>query len=146
MKAQHMSITFQIIFGSLMLILCSFVHISLLVLTVKLIRWLDHKATKPDEDVHWGGILMVAFTMVVIAHAFQVWLWAATFVGLGALSNLSEAVYFSLVTYTTLGYGDVTVADGFKTFAAMAAATGLLNFGLSTAFLVGLLGKILPDD
>lgn len=89
---------------------------------------------------------MVAFFIVVMGHAFQVWLWAMAFTVLGTLPNIDDAIYFSLVTYTTLGYGDVTVANGFRTFAVIAAVTGLLNFGLSTAFLVGLLGKTLSDD
>ena len=67
---------------------------------------------------------------------------------MGALPNLSDALYFSIVTYTTLGYGDIIVGQEFRIFAAMAALTGLLNLGLSTAFLVGLFGRILKglDD
>lgn len=89
---------------------------------------------------------MVTFSLVVVGHAFQVWVWAIAFAVSGALPNMGEAIYFSLVTYTTLGYGDVTVSDGYRTFAAIGAVTGLLNFGLSTAFLVGLLGKLLSED
>ena len=55
-------------------------------------------------------------------------------------------VELGLVTYTTVGYGDVIVGPDYRLFAAMAAVTGLLNFGLSTAFLVGLFGRLLPDD
>lgn len=129
-----------------MLGICSYLHISLLVLTAKILKRLGRRFSDMQKDVQWGGMLMVAFSLVVMGHAFQVWLWAVAFTVLGALPNIGEATYFSLVTYTTLGYGDVTVAEGFKTFAAIAAVTGLLNFGLSTAFLVGLLGKTLSDD
>lgn len=84
-----------------------------------------------------------AFAAVVLAHTVQVWAWAATFIALGALTGFADALYFSLVTYTTLGYGDVTVGQDFRLFAAMAAVTGVLSFGLSSAFLVGLLARIL---
>lgn len=141
-----MSLTLQIIFGAVLLGVCSYLHISLLVFTAKILKWLGKKYSDVQKDVEWGGMLMVAFSMVVMGHAFQIWLWAMSFTILGALPNIGEATYFALVTYTTLGYGDVTVADGFRTFAAIAAVTGLLNFGLSTAFLVGLLGKTLSDD
>ena len=63
----------------------------------------------------------------------------------GTLPDLADAIYFSLVTYTTLGYGDIVVGSGFRVFAAMAAVTGLLNFGISTAFLVGLIGRLMAD-
>ena len=76
----------------------------------------------------------------------QIWIWATSLVALGALPDIGEAIYFALVTYTTLGYGDVTVGDAFRVFAAMASETGLLSFGLSTALLVKLVGKLLDDD
>ena len=71
-----------------------------------------------------------------MGHTIQVWLWAVAFVWGGALPTLSDAVYFSIVTYTTLGYGDITIGPESRIFGAMSAVTGLLNFGLSTAFLV----------
>ena len=82
--------------------------------------------------------------MVLFAHTIQVWIWAGAFMALKVLPNISDAIYFSLVTYTTVGYGDVTVGGGFRIFGAMAAVTGLLNFGLSTAFLVGLFDRMMP--
>jgi hypothetical protein len=58
---------------------------------------------------------------------------------------MGEAIYFALSTYTTLGYGDVILGREHRTFAAMAAVTGLLNIGLSTAFLVGMFSKMLQN-
>lgn len=141
-----MSLTFQIFIGSSLLGICSLVHILVLILTAKLLRLFDKSHIELIKGSHWGVMLSFAFAMVVISHSIQIWIWALTFVGLGALPNIDESIYFALVTYTTLGYGDVTVSDGFRTFAAMAAVTGLLNFGLSTAFLVGMLSRALPDD
>ena len=63
---------------------------------------------------------------------------------MGALSDPGEAICFSPVTYTTLGYGDIVVGSGFRIFAAMEAVTGL-NFGISTALLVGLYGRLTRD-
>lgn len=78
-------------------------------------------------------------------RSVQVWIWAIVFVMAGTLPDLAEAIYFSLVTYTTLGYGDVVVGSGVRIFGAMAAVTGLLNFGFSTAFLVGLFARLMRD-
>jgi len=64
----------------------------------------------------------------------------------GALPDWNTAVYFSLVTYTTLGYGDVVLGPGLRIFAAFSAVTGLLGFGISTAFLVGAIGKVFVVD
>jgi voltage-gated potassium channel Kch len=89
--------------------------------------------------------ILGTFGLLVLSHTVQVWIWAIVLIWLEALPNLFEAIYFSLVTYTTLGYGDVVLSDNHKIFGAMASVTGLLNFGVSTAFLVAILGKILPN-
>ena len=65
-----------------------------------------------------------------------VWVWALAFDAMGLFQNLEEAVYFSLVTYTTLGFGDVLLPLKWRLLAGMAAANGLLNMGLLVAVLV----------
>lgn len=87
----------------------------------------------------------MAFVAIAFSHLIQVCIWAASFMVLTALPNLGDAVYFSIVTYTTVGYGDVTVARDFRNFAAMASVTGLLIFGLSTAFLVAMFTRMLDE-
>ncbi len=141
-----MSLLFQIILGSLVLGLCSFIHIGLLVGTVRQMRVLGSALKRLSHGTRWGVLIAMALSALVLAHTIQIWIWAVSFLALEALPNLADALYFSLVTYTTLGYGDITVNDGFRVYAAMAAVTGLLNFGLSTAFLVGLFAKLLPSD
>lgn len=140
-----MTTTMQIALGSVLLGLCSLLQIFVLIsLTRFLRRHADHLG-ELSARLRWTALLILSFGTVVSAHTIQVWLWAFSFVWLGALSTLSEAIYFSLVTYTTVGYGDVTVGAGYRVFGAMASVTGLLNFGLSTAFLVGLFTKMLEE-
>ena len=65
---------------------------------------------------------------------------------MGVLPDIGEAIYFALVTYTTLGYGDVTLPTGYRIFGAFGSVTGLLAFGLSTALLVGLFGRLMQRE
>jgi hypothetical protein len=65
-----------------------------------------------------------------------IWVWAGAFYALGVFATLEEAVYFAMVTFTTLGFGDVLLPMEWRLLAGMAAANGLLNFGLLTALLV----------
>ncbi len=141
-----MTLAMQLITASILLMVCSGIHLGLLVVAAGVLRWAGSYFPIPHRGNHWGMLTAIAFTTVIFAHTIQVWLWAVSFMVLGALTQFTDALYFALVTYTTLGYGDVTVSEGFRLFAAMAAVTGLLNFGLSTAFLVGLMTKILPTD
>ena len=137
--------TLQILWGSIVLTICSIVHLALIVVWVGILK--RHALHKADTSSVLNLVFPVCgtFALLVFSHTIQVWVWAAFLLTLSALPNMFDAIYFSLVTYTTLGYGDVTLASDFKIFGAMAAVTGLLNFGLSTAFLVAVISKALPN-
>ena len=68
-------------------------------------------------------------------HLAQVALWAGFLVLLGALRTYDDAFYFSLVTFATLGYGDIVLAPGYRIFGALAALCGSLMLGWSTALI-----------
>ncbi|MFQ6548166.1 ion channel [Aestuariibius sp. 2305UL40-4] len=91
-----------------------------------------------------GGILLFGIIVIVIAHTIQIWIWAGSFLLVDAFGDFPTSFYFSTVTYTTLGYGDVVLQPEVRVFATFAAIAGLLTFGISTAFLISLLVRTLP--
>lgn len=134
----------QIARGTVFLTLCSAIHLGLIVLTLP---WLTKTATtlRDEFHIHRAGFLVCcAFAVIVLGHTAQVWVWAGAFVWYGAIVDIETAVYFSLTTYTTLGYGDIILGEDMRIFAAFASVCGLLTFGVSTAFLVGVLQRALP--
>jgi len=72
---------------------------------------------------------------LLFGHLAQVALWAGFLVWLGALQSYDDAFYFSLVTFATLGYGDIVVAPGYRIFGALGATCGSLMLGWSTALI-----------
>jgi hypothetical protein len=56
--------------------------------------------------------------------------------GSGVFPTLEEAVYFSMVSFTTVGYGDVVVDKGWRILSGFVAINGLLAFGIFTAVLI----------
>lgn len=90
------------------------------------------------------ALLVVGVVVIVVAHTLQIWLWAAVVAYLDAVGTFEASFYFALVTYTTLGYGDVVLGEGLRVFGAFASITGLLTFGLSTAFLIGIVARLMP--
>lgn len=135
----------QIFMGSLGLGVSSLIHITVLLGAISLLRTI-HASVDATHLLKPALLMVTALAAVVFGHTVQVWMWAGAFLAVGALPTLADAIYFSLVTYTTVGYGDVTVGPETRIFAAMAAVTGVLNFGLSTAFLVRLVAKLWPTD
>ena len=63
-----------------------------------------------------------------------------------ALPTLDDAVYFSLVTFTTLGYGDITLDEKWRVLAAFEAANGIIMFGWTTAIIVAFAHRVFFDQ
>jgi len=76
-----------------------------------------------------AGVVVALFLAALVESA----IWAATYLHLGALQSFEESLYFSIVTYTTLGYGDITLNETWRILSAFEAANGTIMFGWSTA-------------
>lgn len=139
-----MGMGLQIVLGTGLLFLCALVQIWLVSLVGP--RLMRH-AARPElqaSRLKLFVLICAAFGAMVVAHTIQVWIWAASFRRLGAFETLNEAFYFAVVSYTTLGYGDITLGEGMRIFGSFAAITGLLTFGVSTAFLLAVLTRLRP--
>ena len=135
----------QMIWGTVMLGACLLLHIGFLLADIKLLKWLNGKLWASGQLFSSIVLLGAALAVIVLSHSTQIWLWAITFIAFGAFSEPGSAVYFTLVTYTTLGYGDIVLSEDIRLYGALASVTGLLSIGLSTAFLVAVFGKLLPN-
>ena len=91
---------------------------------------------KPPRIAKMVLTLIIVVLIIMIGVTISTWVWAATFLALGALETLKEAVYFATVCFTTLGFGDITLSPKWRILSSLTAANGLIIFGLSTAFLM----------
>ena len=87
------------------------------------------------------------WTMVLILlHALEVLVWALAYhVGLpgGPPHTFEEAAYFSIVTFTTLGFGDVTLRQpAWRILSGLEALNGMLLVGWSTALLFAVIQRV----
>ncbi|MCE8546305.1 two pore domain potassium channel family protein [Ruegeria pomeroyi] len=137
-----MTLLQQIMWGSLYLGLCFVVEVLLLVWCTLLLVRLAVRLRHLSQAMRTAAVMSVSLVFIVMAHTLQVWLWAGVWIWSDVLADWNEALYFSLVTYTTLGYGDIVLGPGLRIFAAFAAVAGLLTFGLSTAYLVALMTRV----
>jgi voltage-gated potassium channel Kch len=80
---------------------------------------------------HAGLVLMLFLVSLLEAG-----IWAAVYLHVGMIDSFERAMYFSVVTYTTLGYGDVTLPEHWRLLGASQAAAGIIIFGWSTAIIV----------
>ena len=90
--------------------------------------------------------LVVIFSSTTLAllalHAIYIWMWALCYMLLGEFSSLERALYFSSVTYSTLGYGDITLSKNWQLLSGFEAVNGLILFGTSSAYLFAVFGML----
>lgn len=101
----------------------------------EIIEWMEPWLRRPPHLIKPVLVVMMVIVSAMAMLALGVWLWAFVLERSAAFSSLEEAVYFSLVAYTTLGLGDVVVPKQFRIIGGMIGANGFLMFGLLTATL-----------
>lgn len=87
------------------------------------------------------GLIIIAVLYILLVQTLLVWIWAIVFMLIGAFQAWEPALYFSLVTFTTVGYGDVTLSPDWRLLSGLTAANGFISFGWSTAYMVELVRK-----
>ena len=81
-----------------------------------------------------SGLTAWQFVAVIV----EGFIWALLYLYnplITSLPDLETAVYFSMVTFTTLGYGDVVLTGSWRMLASLQSANGTIIFGWSTALI-----------
>lgn len=109
-----------------------------------LIHWLARvrRVLESASTPRRVALLLRLFLGIVLLHLIQVGLWAVVFWRAHELPNLETALYFSLATYTTIGFGDVVVGPGWRVLAGIEGLTGILLVGWSTAFVFTVVNRM----
>jgi hypothetical protein len=126
----------------------------LIVLTVVIhvlgLGLLNVKATqifaRPNARHHpFSVFVLVMGTMTLLAtalHGAEAAIWAVSYQLLGARTDYKSAMLYSMGAMTTFGHAGVYLEDRWKLMGAIEALTGWLVFGLTTAFLFGMIQKV----
>jgi len=69
---------------------------------------------------------------LILVHLIEISVWGLFYFWQGCLPDAETAFYFSGVTYTTVGYGDLVLQKPWRLLAPVEALTGILMCGLST--------------
>jgi voltage-gated potassium channel Kch len=82
---------------------------------------------------------------IVVLHLLEIVAWALFYRLRSAMPDLPSALYFSAVTYTTTGYGDLVLPAQWRLVGAVEALTGILMCGWSTGFFVAAVGRTFSE-
>ena len=140
-----MALHTQLFWGSVFLTLCAILHVIAIAMLTDYLSRLGQSLSHRGRFVRVSVVVGAAFGMITVSHTVQVWIWAKAFLLMGVIEDLNTSLYFALVTYSTVGYGDVTLGPGSRIFGTFAGVSGVLTLGVSTAILVALMGRLLAN-
>ena len=89
--------------------------------------------------------LLTVFALIFV-HFIEIWLFAFFYDYVRALPDFREALYFSTISYATIGYSDEAIAEQWRMVAALEGVLGVILLGWSTAFFVRVLNRLEGDD
>lgn len=99
---------------------------------LRLHRW----SVMPPHGAKLMAILSIALLWTLGMMTIAVWIWAIALYVIGIFVQFEASVYFALVAFTTLGFGDLLLPQDWRLLGGICAANGLLMIGLLTAILV----------
>lgn len=126
----------QLALGSVLIastaLVAAFSWLGLELILIRTHQW----AARPPHFIKLAFALLLALLWSILMVTVSVWIWAIAFWILEIFQDFESAMYFSLVAFTTLGFGDILLPVEWRLLGGLAAANGLLIFGLLTAMLV----------
>jgi hypothetical protein len=81
---------------------------------------------------------------IILMHLVEIAVWAFFYTWKQGMPDLQSALYFSAVTYTTTGYGDLVLPKEWRLVGGVEALTGILMCGWSAAFFIAVVGRMNP--
>jgi len=113
--------------------------------------FINERVIRAKRFVAGQGSLLLGLSIVlgaatlgaIILHAIEAAIWAGVYQALGALPDSKSALLYSLSAMTTYGHEHFDLANHWQLMGALEALNGMILFGLTTAFLYGMIRELL---
>jgi hypothetical protein len=105
-------------------------------------RLLSKIAERRHPTLVFAVVMGTSTLLATSLHALEAAIWAASYRFLGALPDFKSAMLYSLNAITTYGHEHLSLAPSWQLMGAIEALNGSLLFGLTTAFLFGMIQKV----
>jgi voltage-gated potassium channel Kch len=121
---------------------CLVVHMAGILLMAE---WLLSRREDLDRTAsrrHFALLMVMLFAGIMFLHLIQTSLWAVFYYGQNLFSDFETSLYFSMVSFTTIGYGDVLLPRKWRLLGVIEGISGVLLCGVSTAFIFAVINAM----
>lgn len=131
--------------GTLLVLLTTAIHAQgmLFLMRMKRMQARDLHRYPNRRKIFLVGTVIIFLLFISVA---EMALWALAYLKIGAIEGMEAALYFSMVTFTTLGYGDITLNEQWRLISSFEAATGIIMFGWTTALVITTVQRMFFSD
>ena len=124
----------------LLMALCVSVHAVGMTVSLRMLNQMVVRIAAPFWFSTWMLIRIAGWA--IILHLVEIAFWAFFYTWTHAVPDLTTALYFSAVTYTTTGYGDVVLPGQWRLVGGVEALTGIIMCGWSAAFFFAVVSQM----
>jgi len=131
----------NIAIGAILILLTTAVHAGGMSLSL---RSISSRSTTAGSGLHQSRVFSVGRVVLImyLIAIIEVLIWAAAYLAFDMIEGFEKAVYFSAVTFTTLGYGDVVLDGSRRLLSSLEAINGIIMFGWSTAIVIAAVQRV----
>jgi voltage-gated potassium channel Kch len=129
--------------GTIVISLTVLIHTFGLIAITHVMGWLVAHFRMHGRRSRVIAMISVVFGLFAVLTV-EIWLWAIFHLLIGTFPDIATSLYFSTVTFSTLGYGDVLPPERWRLLAALEAVNGFLLIGWSTAYLIAASTRVGP--
>jgi len=124
----------EIITAAALVSVCLIIHLAGILLMAE---WLLQRREYLEQTAgkrHFAVMLLALFLGIMFLHLMQTSLWAVFYYTKNLFSDFETSLYFSMVSFTTIGYGDVLLPSKWRLLGVIEGFSGVLLCGVSTGF------------
>jgi len=126
----------KLLVGWSLMAVCVAIHASGMTAALRWFRRL------PRSSWAWTWHFTKVAGWTVLLHLLEIAVWGVFYLAVGAMPDLQSGLYFSAVTYTTTGYGDLVLPQHWRLVGGIESLTGILMCGWSTGFFFAVLSRM----
>jgi len=132
----------NVLIAVLLITINIFIHAAAMMLIMRLL--VQNFTVKLDRILWSWPVFPVCLAMLLmfLASICEVMVWAIAYLTVHAVQGFEKAVYFSMVTFTSLGYGDIVLSERWRLLASFEAACGIIMFGWTTALVIAVVQRV----
>ena len=132
----------EIAIALVVVFVCLLLHVAGILLMAEWLLRHQKYFERSGTRTHFSILMLVLISGIMLLHVVESSLWAAFYYTGALFPDFETSLYFSLVTYTAIGYGDVVLPQKWWLLGAIEGVSGVLLCGLSTAFIFAVMNAM----